>query len=95
VETVQHTSPEVIRLIDRELKRKKRRAKVKRLISAQIEWAVMNFMSAWMFMLAVGVAHAVWIPGLRTLGYWWALLLVYLLRAAFVPYKSSTKDGQS
>ncbi len=35
-----------------------------------------------LFMLAVGVMHAEWLPGLPTIGYWWAVLIAYLLRGA-------------
>ena len=95
METVPQDRPYLTGLIEQDAKRKKRRAKVKKLIERQITWTVMNFLSAWMFMLAVGVAHAVWIRSLPTLGYWWSLLLVYLLRAAFVPYASGKTGGAS
>lgn len=46
----------------------------------------------WMLMLAVGVAHHDWVPGLPTIGYWWAVLLVWLLQGAFstvtIPHRS-------
>ena len=34
-------------------------------------------------MVAVGIAHAEWIPALPTIGYWWAVLLGALLRGVF------------
>lgn len=37
----------------------------------------------WALMLAVGVIHAEWVRQLPTVGYWWAVLLVALLRGVF------------
>lgn len=44
--------------------------------------AVASMLGGWMFMLAVGVAHHEWLPGLPTIGYWWAVLLTWLIRSA-------------
>lgn len=55
---------------------------------------VQDLMTAWLFMLAVGVAHAEWIPQLPTIGLWWALLLVVLTRALFTGY-AKTQDKRS
>lgn len=35
-----------------------------------------------LFMLAVGVMRGEWLPGLPTIGFWWAVLIAYLLRGA-------------
>jgi hypothetical protein len=35
------------------------------------------------FMLAVGIVHAEWLPKLPTIGYWWAVLIVFLLAGVF------------
>jgi len=95
VETVQHTSPEVIRLIDRELKRKKRRAALGRTVTAMVTNWIFALIDGWMLMLAVAVAHAAWIHNLPTIGYWWAVLLVLLLRGVFSLRPPAKKGGQS
>jgi hypothetical protein len=45
--------------------------------------AVMALLGGWMLMIAVGVAHAHWVPALPTIGYWWAALIVWLLQGSF------------
>ncbi len=37
----------------------------------------------WALMLAVGIIHSEWIPALPTIGYWWAVLIVFLLSGSF------------
>lgn len=44
----------------------------------------------WLFMLAVGVAHHEWIPSLPTIGYWWSVLLAWLLRGALAQLPSTS-----
>ena len=48
-------------------------------IAAGITNVLVVFWRGWMLMLAVGIAHAEWVPGLPTIGYWWSCLLVWLL----------------
>lgn len=38
----------------------------------------------WVFMLLIGVVHAEWLPALPTIGYWWAVLITFLLRATLM-----------
>jgi hypothetical protein len=38
--------------------------------------------SAWAFMIAVGVAHAQWLPMMPTIGYWPSLAIMALLGLA-------------
>jgi len=45
--------------------------------------AIGAFSGGWMLMLAVGIAHAHWLPALPTIGYWWAVLIVTLMRGVF------------
>jgi len=56
-------------------------------IGAWLLGHVVNFFLAmfggWMLMLAVGVAHGEWITQLPTIGYWWAVLIVWLLQGSF------------
>lgn len=50
------------------------------------------FAGLWM-MLAVGVVHHEWIVQCPTIGYWWAVLLAYLLRTALAPFKPVKSDS--
>jgi hypothetical protein len=52
-------------------------------ITSLLTSALAGLMGGWMPMLAVGVAHIHWIHALPTIGYWWAVLLVVLLRGVF------------
>lgn len=45
---------------------------------------LVSLMAGFWFMLAVGVIHHEWIPALPTLGYWWSVLIAYLLRVALI-----------
>lgn len=40
---------------------------------------------AWALMLAVALVHALWLPHLRTLGFWWAVALVALVSVIVSP----------
>jgi hypothetical protein len=51
------------------------------------------FFGGWMLMLAVQIAHRHWLPGLPGIGYWWAVLLVALLRGVFSRLPSSKTKG--
>jgi hypothetical protein len=68
---------------------KQRRAREKRhdhaadMVSAAMAAAGGAFIDGFWLMLAVGVAHAEWVPKLPTIGYWWAVLLVAMLRGVF------------
>lgn len=56
-----------------------------------------SLMAGLWFMLAVGVIHHEWIPALPTIGYWWAVLVAYLLRVALTraqpPSETKPKGG--
>lgn len=54
--------------------------------------AVMALVGGWMLMLAVGVAHAHWWPGIPTIGYAWAALIVWLLQGSFTTVDMSKKS---
>jgi ethanolamine transporter EutH len=45
--------------------------------------SLLALLGGFALMLAVAVAHAHWITTLPTIGYWWSVLLVYLLRGSF------------
>lgn len=44
---------------------------------------LMIFIGGFEFMLAVGIIHHEWLPQLPTIGYWWAVLIVGLLKGTF------------
>jgi hypothetical protein len=62
-------------------------------VLAQIQRTLISLVFGWYLMLAVGVAHAEWLPALPTIGYWWACLLVWLLRGVFSATQQPSKDG--
>jgi len=64
---------------------------MKTFISAMVVAAVISLLRGWVLMLAVGVAHAEWIHGLPTIGYWWAVLIAYLIGSALTPYTRENK----
>lgn len=55
--------------------------------------ALLALLGGFALMLAIAVAHSHWIPALPTIGYWWSVLLVYLLRGSFATI--SKKDLNS
>ena len=87
---------ELADLIRRDRARRVRRRKFSKIVEdfivGQLVLALGALSGGFMLMLAVGVAHAEWIRQLPTIGYWWAVLLVYLLRGVFSNAK--TKDGE-
>lgn len=82
------------RLLVAENKRTKRRKYARRVVVGLLTRTITAFSNGWLFMLAVGIIHAEWIPALPTIGYWWAVLVVYLLSGVFsnvTPAKDSGK----
>jgi hypothetical protein len=53
-----------------------------RLATALLSGFVSALLSGWTFMLAVGAIHQHWLPQVPTLGYWWAVLIAWLLRSS-------------
>lgn len=47
-----------------------------------VHW-LMTVQGGWLLMLAVGIVHHEWIPACPTIGFWWSLLLVILLKWTF------------
>lgn len=82
-------------VVRRDQTRRERRKKLGKAVKATISWlftaAGLWALRAWMFMLAVGVIHAEWLPGVPTLGYWWAGLIIWLLRAGLTPSAPTRK----
>lgn len=50
---------------------------------------LLAFALGWVFMLTVGVIHHEWIPQLPTLGYWWAFLIIALIRSCLTGLKGA------
>jgi hypothetical protein len=61
-------------------------------ITALLNKLATDLTTGWMLMLAVGVAHAEWLPMLPTIGYWWAVLLVVLTRPLFAATPPKRKE---
>jgi hypothetical protein len=91
---------ELLGLIRRDRTRRTRRQKFGKFLKALLTWLLPIVSNAlfggWFFMLGVGVVHAEWLPQVPTLGYWWAVLIGYLLRCGLTRTPQSTskkKDG--
>lgn len=54
-----------------------------RVVLHQVGNGLMALLGGWSLMVAVGVAHGEWIRQLPTIGYWWAVLIVFLLQGSF------------
>lgn len=68
------------------------KAKTEERLAGCIYWLLVvplhALIEGWIFMLAVGIAHTYWIPALPTIGYWWAVLIVFLLTGTFSRIRS-------
>jgi hypothetical protein len=84
---------EVVRLIRKGRTAEKRGKAVSGCITALIVSYLGALFDGWLLMLAVGIAHAVWWPDVPTIGYWWAVLMVALLRGVFSPVGPVRKNG--
>lgn len=89
-------------LIDIVRRDRQRRSRGKRfgaamgkLLVALIQGFLLALSSGFMFMLAVGVVHHEWLPALPTLGYWWAVLISYLIRSGLNIHTPPSKREQA
>lgn len=62
-------TPEIVKLIRAEQKRQNRRKALGKFASGLVVSAALTLTHGLLLMLAVGVAHAEWIPSLPTVGY--------------------------
>lgn len=85
-------APELVDLIRAEQRRQGRRKAYAKFAKAVVTTVLVDLAHALWFMLPVGIAHAEWVPGLPTIGYGWALLLVFLLKGVFSPIRSSKDE---
>lgn len=83
---------EVIRLAKKGRKAEERSKAAWGCVGAMFMAQLTNLYLGWMFMLAVGIAHAEWIPALPTIGYWWSVLLVVMTRGLFAASSSKSKS---
>jgi len=81
----------LLNLVRKDARRKSRRKALAKFISTLVLAVLMAFGNGWYLMLAVGIVHHEWIRSCPTLGYWWAVAICALLRAALLPV--STKSG--
>lgn len=83
-------------VIRRDRARRSRWRKFGTFLSKLFTALLTGFMSAlvggWMLMLAVAVAHDHWIPQLPTIGYWWAVLIFFLLPTPAAPSKKKAES---
>lgn len=82
---------DLLNLVIKDRKRRSRREALGKFVVEFVSAAVLSLLYGWEFMLAVGVIHLHWLPVMPTIGYWWAVLVVWLLRAIFTPNTSSAK----
>lgn len=90
------TATEIAALIREKRRREKRRETASFIVARLLFRITSSFLDGWFLMLAVGIAHAYWIPQLPTIGYWWAVVIVALLSGVFSrepPAKPKSKDA--
>lgn len=86
------TVNELTRLVTAEQKRRKRRKALGNFIVREITVIISALIVGWELMLAVGIAHRHWLPMLPTIGYWWTVVIVILIRPLFMPLRVDKRD---
>lgn len=89
---------EIVGMIRRDRARRSRgkafRSFLGRLFGALLTGFLTALLNGWLFMLAVGVIHDHWLPRVGPVGYWWSVLICWLLRSALSSTASATtKNG--
>lgn len=74
---------ELVRLAKRGRRAERTGKAISRFVGTQLAYGIASLLNGWLLMLAVGVIHMHWIPALPTVGYWWAVLIVWLLAGTF------------
>lgn len=54
--------------------------------------ALASLFFGWVFMLMIGVIHHEWLHGMPTIGYWWAVLITFMLRIVLMNLNDSEED---
>ena len=87
---------ELLDIVRKDRARRTRRERLAKFVTDYVTSLLTNAVAAlfggWMFMWGVGVAHAHWMPQVPTIGYWWAALIVFLLRGVFSAPQTAAKD---
>ena len=86
---------ELTDLVRRGKRAKSRSQALGKIVTGIFTSAAISLMGGFELMIAVGVVHAEWIRTLPTVGYWWAVLLVALLRGVFSSTKPSTPKASA
>jgi drug/metabolite transporter (DMT)-like permease len=84
---------ELIGIVRDRQRKRTRRQKLGKVVTALILAASRWLLGGLFFMLAVGIAHAEWLPQLPTIGYWWAVLICGLVGSAIARPGPSKEDA--
>lgn len=81
---------ELLTLVRKDRQRKSRRKAFGKFLGSLVTAALLSLTHGFYLMLAVGIVHHEWISSCPTIGYWWAVALTALVRAAlnYIPIKS-------
>lgn len=83
---------EAARLIRRGRRSERRGKAIQKFITGMLTKALSDLITGWYLMLAVGIAHAEWLHKLPTIGFWWSVLIVMLLRPLLSPSSAKSED---
>lgn len=90
---------ELLTLVRKDQQRRSRRQRFGKGLGKGVQALLTGFLlslaAGWEFMLVVGVIHAEWIPQLPTIGYWWAVLIAWLLRTSLIRVPQSTSKKEA
>lgn len=84
---------EIVDLVRRGKRAKARGRAAQKIATGLLTSALFALAGGFELMIAVGIAHAEWIRSLPTIGYWWAVLLVTLLRGTFSAVRPSAGEA--
>ncbi|HEX2551558.1 MAG TPA: hypothetical protein VHK64_08185 [Nocardioidaceae bacterium] len=70
---------EVIRLARKGKRAEERTTAVKGCLGSLVTSVLATFLKGWLFMLAIGIAHAHWWHSIPTIGFWWSVLFMAVL----------------
>lgn len=74
---------ELLRLARKGRRAEERSQAFKRFVRQLIVGLLISLSQAFCLMIAIGVLHHEWWPAMPPIGYWWALVAVYLLWGVF------------
>lgn len=70
---------EVYRLAKKGRKAEQRGKALAGCLESLVTSVLMTLLKGFLFMVAIGVAHAHWWPAIPTIGFWWSVLFMALL----------------